>query len=517
MPLFAADPRVWLVLYDAASADSAAWAESYRASRGVPHANLCGLTGLPAGERLTAAEFTALRGQVADYLDDNALTQVRGVLIGYGVPGVVDQAGALRSLASLLADPSGGGTADLPNPYYAGAGLIDAEDLPSRLTLLNGARRLVAEINAGSLALAQALPGLADALTTVAADDKLVSALDPTADEIALSTGGGAWAELSAWLSTVNRQRTGLTRVSGWDGGAAGGHGYSVEFTGASSGAFGVAGQRKALLATSAAGTADALWSGAGLVRSAVAAGYAFAAGHIGSPSAGQLLNPSALLAALRSGATWAEAIALAAPTLNSTWRVIGDPLAGFTCPRQSFALYRADDASLVSVVPDRTPFGLGLNGVLPEGEWTLNLRRSDRYGSRSEIGEGSTIDVAVDASGNVITRLRAPTATGAETEAGGVVRVRWAVTPRTRGLTDPAGFEVAAAADPATVLTTAAFTGAGAYETPTGPFAHGSTVRLIVRASDGAALPGGVRGPWVSVPAVVADSEGPAPPTIVR
>ena len=74
--------------------------------------------------------------------------------------------------------------------------------------------------------------------------------------------------------------------------------------------------------------------SGAGLIATAISAGYAFGIGHVGAPDAGQLLNPAPLMAALRAGWTWGEAVAVSAPTLNSTWRVIGDPLASLPLPK---------------------------------------------------------------------------------------------------------------------------------------------------------------------------------------
>ncbi len=76
------------------------------------------------------------------------------------------------------------------------------------------------------------------------------------------------------------------------------------------------------------------------LVARALAAGYAFAFGHVGAPTAGQQLNPAPLIAALIAGWTWAEAVAVATPTINATWRPIGDPLAQLPLPQAGWEIF---------------------------------------------------------------------------------------------------------------------------------------------------------------------------------
>src|SRR5262249_43341077 len=103
---FADDAARWLVVYNSAEPDSVAWAERYRAARGVPFANLLGLP-LSSNEEISALEYDDLRAAVAGYLNDNHLdAQVMGILLGYRVPGYVDLGGFgdRSAIASLLYD-----------------------------------------------------------------------------------------------------------------------------------------------------------------------------------------------------------------------------------------------------------------------------------------------------------------------------------------------------------------------------------------------------------------------------
>lgn len=176
------------------------------------------------------------------------------------------------------------------------------------------------------------------------------------------------------------------------------------------------------------------------------------------------------------------------------------------------FTLYRLDpDGSRVFVAtafPD-PPFAQDLKGLLPPGEWTIARTYTDEYGSESDPDE---MTVLVDEQGNVYTRLRELLAVEAEPLAGGRIRVRWSLVKREKWMHDPVRFDLARVENLDNPLTTVnAAAGTTAYQAELGPFAHGQTVRLAVRAADDAQA-----GAWLEAPAVVADAEGPAPPQIL-
>ncbi|NJL32440.1 MAG: hypothetical protein HC898_12950, partial [Phycisphaerales bacterium] len=96
------DPARWLVVYNTSQADTCAWAEHYRELRLVPHANLCGLE-LSLDEVLDPQGYAEMDAAITDYLTDNGLLeQVKGLVLGLGVPGYVDFAGVLQPTTALL-------------------------------------------------------------------------------------------------------------------------------------------------------------------------------------------------------------------------------------------------------------------------------------------------------------------------------------------------------------------------------------------------------------------------------
>lgn len=133
----------------------------------------------------------------------------------------------------------------------------------------------------------------------------------------------------------------------------------------------------------------------ANLIKDAITNGYALALGYVGTPTTQQWVNPGALVAAWRAGWSWAEALAAAAPTLNSTWRPIGDPLASLPTPLAGWDLFGPLDR-LEAVDPLQPGLALredelnaSLDGALQpaEGHEAVYLiRRVDTLG-RSEAG----------------------------------------------------------------------------------------------------------------------------------
>ncbi len=114
---YADDPRRWAVIYNTALADSVVWAEHYRVARGVPCANMIGLS-LPADEVVDETQFESLRDSVDDYLERNAMSsRVSGLLIGHGVPARYTRGdGYEESIAGQL-QKINGVTAPIANPF----------------------------------------------------------------------------------------------------------------------------------------------------------------------------------------------------------------------------------------------------------------------------------------------------------------------------------------------------------------------------------------------------------------
>jgi hypothetical protein len=242
------------------------------------------------------------------------------------------------------------------------------------------------------------------------------------------------------------------------------------------------------------------------LAQEAVVAGYSYVVGSVGETQPEHLLNPSPLFAALRSGWTFSEAIAVAMPTINSTWRPIGDPLGVVPMPREGFEIRKQPGMELVSVeLGDATQVDLG--GLLTDGEWDVDIIRQDKYGSSSDP---ATIRVKIESSA-AVTQLVEPARVKSKTQSGGMVQVQWA-SISDDSLDDSAAFEIAAASDPATILNTITAGSASVFRVSVGPFTHGRTVRLLIRATDGA----GTVGPWVDVPPFVSDSQPPPLPEFV-
>lgn len=193
------DPRRWAVVYNAASADSAAWAEYYRQARGVPYANLIGLS-LPTDEAVAETQFAALRDAVDGYLERNGLSaQVIGLLVGHGVPGRYTRSdGYEESIAGQL-QKADGVTTPLTNPVAAAAD-------PDRPTATNLAgHRLTARIDGPTLADSIALVDRAVAIQQQGLGDGSSAKL--WLDAV---TTGAVYEpyvdEMLAWAASLDRQ-----------------------------------------------------------------------------------------------------------------------------------------------------------------------------------------------------------------------------------------------------------------------------------------------------------------------
>lgn len=337
------DPRRWLVVYNRDDADSCTWAETYRARRSVPYANLCGLD-LPTDEAISAPQFETMRQSINDYLDKNHLRQqVIGVLLGLNVPGYADVAGqgTLTPITSYLHTDDAHGLPAV-NPLYQ-----------STITHRPGAAdfvgvRLTGRIDAPSLAEAVALMDRADALFSQplshdAGADLLVD-INPDNPNI-----GPVYTQpVADWASGSGLSSLRLpTKV------------YDVQAPASASneavvwgwrdaapppGYFDDPGGRRAICmqfdpepipAVSVRDTAASDWLGI-----ALQAGYAFAAAPSRAYSLSSLPMPHLFFEGLRQGWTVAEAWLVAQPFVRDGLQMVGDPLMPIAFPKAGYDVY---------------------------------------------------------------------------------------------------------------------------------------------------------------------------------
>lgn len=243
----------------------------------------------------------------------------------------------------------------------------------------------------------------------------------------------------------------------------------------------------------------------------AIDAGYAYVLGHTDAVDETQQMLVGAFVEALREGRTLAEAVGLSRRTLNSTLRVIGDPLGRMPVPLAGFNAYTQEEGQLVAVY-DASAREADLTGVLDDGEWAMLLTATDQYGSESE-GVAFVFESDGGAASSALTAVQRVQAAAV---AAGFIEVTWTVVS-VPGQVHPAEWEIGRRlVSGATTIegTTSSPVGAQRVTTTVGAYAHEETVQLVVRASDGQA--GGRRGRWVEANVVVADAQPPQPAGIL-
>lgn len=333
----AADPARWLVVYNRSSSDSASFAAAYAQARDVPLANLVGLE-LPANEIISEAQALQMRQDLKTYLQTNRLTGIAGVLLGHGVPGVVDTASGLLPLSARLHDlllnqpmPS--------NPWFA-------DSVPQRpsVALLQGIL-LTARMDGSTLADSIAWLDRATALRSATADagDNAQLVVQPDA------RGSGdflATAKITSWLQSVDRMRTLLplhvsasaqpTKLErdgylwGW-----------VEAEPPADCFVAEPGFRAMALPLSLdVATGPSLRSGDHWLRRLRAQGYASVLATTQVGSAQGIPLPRPFFEALRRGWSLAEAFHLACPSLSGAWYLAGDPLLTVAMPRTGWEIH---------------------------------------------------------------------------------------------------------------------------------------------------------------------------------
>jgi uncharacterized protein (TIGR03790 family) len=346
---YANDPRRWLVLYNTNDPESGQWAQTYQTRRGVPYANLLGLS-LSTSEVISDGQFADLVSAVSDYLTRHALSsQILGILSGYRVPGYVDVFGdgsrlvPVSTMLQRLESSLGA---------YENDDVIDA--LPQRPTDGTlGEDRLAARVDGPDLAAA-------------------ISMLDRADNQIANGLGGGDEARLyfdpvggaqyatvtsawRAWVDSLDRMRTRLPIARTDDGQSFTDANFtSVDHDGFfwafpvsapdTSGVFASPAGRRALSLqlhpSNATATTVRQPGGLNWIQAPHQAGYAAAVASSAPFSADKLPLPRPLFEALRQGWTLGEAWHVASPWLRSVLYLVGDPLMTVALPRAGWDVY---------------------------------------------------------------------------------------------------------------------------------------------------------------------------------
>lgn len=415
------DPARWLVLYNIAWPGAGTWAQRYVEHRGVPYANLLGLS-LTTTETIDTTTWDALRTAVTDYLDrHDPAGEIVGILVGAGVPGQVDMDDGNPPLptSSLLSTLRMSPAPSLPTPTP-----LPLETRPTA-SVLQGAM-LTARMDAVDSAAALTwLDAAADPLRVdwrpLPVPDFYVTAhTDRTAET-------GSW--IDSWAAWAGGLSSGRTRMrirvtedlspptSGWPS-ALTNDGLFWGWVPATvpPDYFGIAGPRGfAFPVLPAAATGASLRSeGTDWLRTMRSAGYLAIAATTGPTSEDDLPNLAAFSDALVNGWTLGEAWFAAQSVLGNHGFLAGDPLMSLTLPAAGWDVYAADNLEAVSAsAPLARLHGEVTSFALPENEWPNEganviymLRRID---SQGHAEAGSTAIRLADDGGQPVVPLQTP------------------------------------------------------------------------------------------------------------
>lgn len=400
----ASDAARWLAIYNRANADSVMWAGWYRQQRGLPFANLLGLT-LATDEVIDEAAFDAMRDAVADYLATNGLSgQVLGIVCGHGVPGqYVRGDGKVESIAGRLHRLEGASTSEA-NP------LFDADE-PVRLTGANrGGLRLAARIDGATLGDSQAMTNRAMVIEAAGLRDGADAKLWLDAVTTG-STYAFAQQAMLEWAAGTGRQAlrlpmalTAATDPASEVSFASVDHdGFFIGWraTEVPVGFFGEPAGRRvfAMQLDNTIATAESLRSGTCWVKAAMNAGYAATGGT--SRAISVTAVPGAAIGlmfeALRRGWTLGEAWFASLDVLGEGLTLVGDPLmtvrmvrAGWNVygPFEDWGAVRFDQAALGLMLRE-DELDAALTGAMEpvDGKVSLYVVRHVDAAGREEAG----------------------------------------------------------------------------------------------------------------------------------
>lgn len=383
------DPARWLVVYRRDQPESVAWADAYRQARAVPLGNLLGLV-TPDEEVVDTSAYDQLRAAIGDRLGVGHLAdQLMGVLLGPGIPGLVDVLGdgtlawplatglqANTDPVELVVNPLGNGTLERPTHGSLVGHLITA-----RID--------------GDAPLTHALAQFAALNPLGSTEPRPLLYIDPYGDPDLDNTHTQA---TESWAKSVEARSLGLTtRLTTPQARSFKSLNNDAIYFGYEAGPptsafFGSSSTRRMFVQAemlqpplqTLRTDRQTHWSG-----TALDAGYAVSATATSPYSPSFAPQPDRLFPALRAGWTVGEAWHVAQPVLGNSFQLIGDPLTTASLPKDGYRVY-GPAASLAEAMntPPSDALPAGADGWAPAEDW---LWRD---------GEGVLAITSVDASG---------------------------------------------------------------------------------------------------------------------
>lgn len=218
------------------------------------------------------------------------------------------------------------------------------------------------------------------------------------------------------------------------------------------------------------------------VVRNAVSAGYPLAAGHTGDVS--EKIDADELARALAAGWTLGEAVGVAMPQINSTLRVIGDPLATLRFPLNGYNIYRRDSRIGPDTLIGATPPGATSHVLKNQSGSTLvHVKAVNKLGKEDvEPASGKLRQMTFEGGEFVTPTPNKPTDLRLDLKAGGMLAVSFTYNDN-REETTPIGHDilktingVSSGAD-----SVAHEVGRGRFSKTIGPFNDGDVVQVQI------------------------------------
>lgn len=337
------DPARWLVIYRRDQPDSAAWANAYRLARHIPLGHLLGLT-TADDEVIGTSAYHQFRSEIDARLAQGSLAdQLIGVILGPGLPGLVDVHGdatrawpvmaglqAGTDVTQLTLNPLGDGPLQRPTAASLEGRLLVAR-IDGDATTSNELITRSQSISSTSLSNDSSAPGLyIDSFGDPANDNTNNDSLADWAQSIKAQS-------LRLTVRTTSRDERSFTELV-----------HDAVYFGYEDGAptaalFGPSSSRAIFVQ---AGFLQPPWQTLRTARSSHWPGLALDAGYAATIAATSTYSPSHAIrvdrffAALSAGWTLAEAWHVAQPVLGTPFHLIGDPLMTVQFPRAGFRAY---------------------------------------------------------------------------------------------------------------------------------------------------------------------------------
>ncbi|QNN22367.1 hypothetical protein HED60_08800 [Planctomycetales bacterium ZRK34] len=213
----------------------------------------------------------------------------------------------------------------------------------------------------------------------------------------------------------------------------------------------------------------------------------------MGEPTAGQLINPAAFVAALRAGWTLGEALAVAAPVINSNLRMIGDPLARILLPLQGYNIYSRPVLDAVDELIAVAPAGATeyvAKDFDPGSSRIISVRAANRLGREDDEALHARL-ASFDDAGNLNAQMPNPVIDLQLTNLAGTVTARWMYRANSQ-VTAPDHYAVYTAVDGAAFDYgapdyTLAHASRYVHEITVGNYSDGQQLRVAVETVDAA------------------------------